>query len=309
VGQPRPLAEPLGLGPGDHAAWTLEGGEYAAAVTSYFTEGVARGERLVLVNGHGEGCLDLLGDLPERDRLLEHGQLVLPPPEETYGRLLDHDIWQQVEHVERLAALALDAGYAGLRVWADITPLTQDPQTLQRYLDYDVAIEAAFTHCPVTGLCALEASRPQPQWTRLASRHRLRRETLDSPPMAVSMYNSEARLVGEVDLSCHDELVDALSSVARATRGRLTMDLAELEFLDVGGARVLARFVAELADVGRPVDLVGAGRLTARLLTLFGVPTPPVAGAPADEPADLSSGLLSGGDGSGPAAPAEEPAP
>ncbi len=291
MGQPRPLAEPLGLGPGDHVAWTLEGGEYAAAVTSYFTEGVARGERLVLVNGHGEGCLDLLGDLPERDRLLEHGQLVLPPPEETYGRLLDHDIWQQVEHVERLAALALDAGYAGLRVWADITPLTEDPHTLQRYLDYDVAIEATFRTCPATGLCALDATRPQAHWTRLASRHSLRRGRTDSPPMAVTMYDSEARLVGEVDLSCHDELADALSSITRTTRGPLRLDLADLEFLDVGGARVLAGFVTELAEAGRPVDLVGAGRLTARLLALFGVratqaPAQASAQTPAQPPID-----------------------
>jgi len=291
VGQPHPLAEPLGLGPGDHVAWALDDGEYAGAVTSYFAEGVARREKLVFVNGHGEGCLDLLSELSERDQLLERGQLVLPPSDETYGRLLDHDIWHHVEHFERLAALAVDAGYAGLRVWADITPLTEDPHTLQRYLDYDVAIEATFRTCPATGLCALDATRPQAHWTRLASRHSLRRGRTDSPPMAVTMYDSEARLVGEVDLSCHDELADALSSITRTTRGPLRLDLADLEFLDVGGARVLAGFVTELAEAGRPVDLVGAGRLTARLLALFGVratqaPAQASAQTPAQPPID-----------------------
>jgi anti-anti-sigma factor len=188
--------------------------------------------------------------------------------------VLSGDLTGQVGLLAAEAERAVAAGFTGIRVWADVTPLTRDPALLQRFLDFELVIEKIFRERAVTGLCALDVSTAGEHWVRLASRHRLFRVWGDSPMLSVVVHDGVVQIVGEVDLGSLVELEDALDSVARTTRGTLVLDLGEVEFLDVAGARELARFVRRLVLAGREVRVAGATRgLLPEVLSLFQLPT------------------------------------
>lgn len=77
------------------------------------------------------------------------------------------------------------------------------------------------------------------------------------------------RLVGELDLSCVEELSEGLQRQV-AAGGDLTLDLSELTFIDSSGIRALFRLNAQLEDgtlilersspfVRRVMGVVGVG--------------------------------------------------
>jgi anti-anti-sigma factor len=78
-------------------------------------------------------------------------------------------------------------------------------------------------------------------------------------------------LHGEVDVTQADDLLRALVDVARETPGEVVLDLSGLRFLDVAGARALARATRLLRGADVQLRLVGAPRTPARCLALFGL--------------------------------------
>ena len=252
-------------------AWAVDGADTVRTeVCRYFTEGLERGERLVFV-GDGDGAtrLDDLVDVPDREALLDRGQLRLQSADHTYGLVLSGDLTGQAELLQAEADRALADGFTGVRVWADVTPLTRDPALLQRFLDYELVVEKTFRGRAATGLCALDVSTAGEHWVRLASRHRLSRAWADSPMISVVVHDGVVRIAGEIDMASLVELEDALDSVARTTRGALVLDLGEVEFLDVAGARELARFVRRLVLAGREVRVGATRGLLPEVLSLF----------------------------------------
>ncbi len=268
---PPSLLAPVGLAPGDHVAWPVEGpGRVRDALLPYLNEGAARGERLFFIRG-GDAESEFLAGLPECWKLLQDGRLRIQSCEEAYQQLAG-DVWEQAEHFRREAGQALAGGFTGIRVWADVTPLARDDAMLERLLDYETAVEKTFRECPATAVCALDITQAGEQWTRLASRHRLHGEWGETPALSLDLYDNVVRLAGDVAFADIEELQGVLRSVERTTTGPLVLDLAEVEFLDVAGTRALARFVQELTAAGRSVELVGAHGVPARLLALFNFP-------------------------------------
>ncbi len=76
------------------------------------------------------------------------------------------------------------------------------------------------------------------------------------------------RLTGDMDLSTARLLTAELArAAARGTRS-LIVDVSSVRFWDCSGLHALADLTAELAQAGRQVRIVGAGRATRRLIAM-----------------------------------------
>jgi anti-anti-sigma factor len=76
-------------------------------------------------------------------------------------------------------------------------------------------------------------------------------------------------LRGELDMSGVVDTEAAVKAAAQLTDGRLTIDLSELEFLDVFGARALLRVADEVLSTGRDVAIANPNRHVRRLFELI----------------------------------------
>lgn len=76
------------------------------------------------------------------------------------------------------------------------------------------------------------------------------------------------RLLGEVDMSSHEVLAEALHDLVARGSGDVVLDLGDLTFIDVGGVALLAR-VARGLGPGRRLVVRHPPRFFRRILTLL----------------------------------------
>jgi anti-anti-sigma factor len=88
---------------------------------------------------------------------------------------------------------------------------------------------------------------------------------------AVIREPTGARLMlrGELDMAGVAEAEAAVRAAAELTDGRLVIDLTELAFLDVFGARALLRMADEILSGGREVVIANPNRHVLRLFELI----------------------------------------
>ena len=76
-------------------------------------------------------------------------------------------------------------------------------------------------------------------------------------------------LRGELDMSGVVDTEAAVKAAAELTDGRLTIDLSELAFVDVFGARALLRVADEVLSAGRDMVIANPNRHVRRLFELI----------------------------------------
>ena len=263
-------ATPTGLRPGDHACWTFaDDAGFGSAARAFLDEGRQRGEQLLLVGG-AAGVQAALDGLPERDELLRSGRLEVLTTDEAYDRHRGFDATGQVGAYRARVDAALRAGHTGLRVAADVSALAAGDLADRRRLHvYEQLADDLMGSVPMTALCLYDAALGDEVIAPLGLLHPLQHHG-DAEPLAhLSGRGAHLALHGEVDADLADAVAVALFDVASATPGSAVLDLAELAFLDVAGARMLHQVVQRLADVGVQLRLVHPQRLPARVLALF----------------------------------------
>jgi anti-anti-sigma factor len=277
----RQLASPTGLRPGDHVFWTFDdASDFSAVVLPYLDEGRRLGEQLLLIGASRSALLDALASLPQRDEMLASGQLEVRSMTESVDLGRGLEPLEQVESYRSEVAAALGRGRTGLRVAADVTTLAQRGSDEPRQLRvYERLADGMTATVALTALCLFDSSLDDDVLGPLAvlhpDQHHGGREALG----CLSGRGPWLSLRGEVDSSLVDAVLRALVDVARDAPGEVVLDLADLEFLDVAGARMLASAVQLLGEVGVDLRLVRARRLVGRSLELFdladgrGVPT------------------------------------
>ena len=273
----RELHSPTGLRPGDHVCWTVadEAGLAAAAV-AFLDEGRGLGEQLLLVGTSRPALLAALEDLPGRDELLASGQLQLETTEDAYSSGTGLVPLEQVERYRAAVQAAVSGGRTGLRVAADVTALARAGLHGLRQLHvYERLADELMGQVPMTALCLYDASVGDAVLGPVAVLHPVQHLGDRQPLAHLSGRGRHLALHGEVDLTeaghVATALVDVAESVAGGVPGELVLDLADLDFLDVAGARALDGAVRELAGRGTRVRLVGARRGVRRCLDLFGL--------------------------------------
>ncbi|MGY1784403.1 MEDS domain-containing protein [Geodermatophilus sp. SYSU D00698] len=270
---PQGLGTPTGLRPGDHACWSVgDGADLAAAVVPFLEEGRRRDEQLVVVGPSRSALLAAVSGLPHRDELLAAGRLDLQTTGDSYTAAGGLTPAGQVEHYRAATRAALAGGRTGLRVAADVTELVSGGPAGRRLLHaYEQLADELMAAVPMTALCLYDASVGPEVLGPVAVLHPLQHLGDRLPLAHLSGRGPRLSLHGEVDLTEAAHVATALVDVAGDTPGELVLDLADLGFLDVAGARALAGAARELAARGIDLRPVAARRNVLRCLELFGL--------------------------------------
>jgi anti-anti-sigma factor len=272
VTAPRRLDAPTGLRPGDHVCWTFaDAADLSAAVLPFLDEGRRLDEQLLFIGASRPELLRVLAPLPTRDELLADGQLQVHGTDVVYGSGEQRSPEGRVTAYRILVAEAHQRGRTGLRVAADVTSLTRQGVGARRQLHvYEHLADAMMGTVPMTALCLYDAALGEDVLGPVTLLHPDQHS--GSEALAhLSGRGSSLSLHGEVDVTQADDLLRALVDVACDAPGEVVLDLSGLRFLDVAGARALARATRLLRGADVHLRLVGAPRTAARCLALFGL--------------------------------------
>ncbi|MGN6243908.1 MAG: MEDS domain-containing protein [Motilibacteraceae bacterium] len=275
----RGFEQVTGLVPGQHVAWAYaDRAELGQVLADFLAEGHRRNEQLRLLGTATRAeLLVLLDGLPARDELLEAGQLEVASLQRADGSFVLADPTAQVAAVAAGVAAAVSQGWSGQRVAVLNTEVGEWTLEQRARLEaYELAVDALFDRLPLTALCLYPAGagrRIGPPMVLHSLQHVPRRPGALVPQVQVRARDDVVSLVGELDMAVADEVEQVLYRVGEHLDddGELRIDLRELEFLDLHGARTLARVARRLDVDGRRLVLSGARPPAERCLELFGL--------------------------------------
>jgi MEDS: MEthanogen/methylotroph, DcmR Sensory domain len=240
------------------------------AVQEFLAGGLARGERLLCV---GERIIDSLpnGALSSAEiaALVADGTLetlTLAEAFEATGPFLAEN---QLSYYETATRRAIDAGYRGLRVIAEVSALAADPAVRPGLVTWElVADDYIARGTGFTAMCAYSGRLAAEALADVAAVHPLVHGTGDAPGFRIFFDDDRIVLAGSVDTFSADRLARVLASSPLDAVGGV-LDLRLTEFLDVAACRVLARWAGDLRDRALPLEVWNAGPLLQRMWRLL----------------------------------------
>jgi anti-anti-sigma regulatory factor len=259
---------------GDHVCWVHGGDDDAAfddAVRTFLAGGLARGERLLCV---GERVIDCVRSdsarLSDVDRLLAGGTLQLMTVADAYAATGDFSAEQQFAFYDAATRQAVAEGYAGLRVVAELSALAADDERRAELVRWEHLADRYVVQGPgMTAMCAYSDDLPDAALADVTAAHPAVRAPAGLAQFRVFFDGDALALAGSVDISDADRLARVLADSPSAPS--VLLDLSRLEFADVAGSRVIARWATELQARGVPVEIRGASRLFRRIWHVLGL--------------------------------------
>jgi anti-anti-sigma regulatory factor len=272
-------------GPADHVCWVYEDdGTFDAAAREFIAAGLARGDRLLCV---GDRVIESLRSLsPDHDvaALTACGAVETLTLADVYGapELLRSE--DQLAYYAAATRRAKDDGYLGLRVLAEVSDLVADPARRPDLVRWEHTADAyAASGSGFSAMCAYRADLARDALADVASVHPLVGAPEEVTSFRLFVDGDRIALAGSVDGCSGDRLARVLPA-AEALDGGVVLDLTALEFVDVAGCRVLARWAAGLRERSVALEITGSSALLRRmwqLLDLAVVAPVHFAGAPA----------------------------
>jgi ABC-type transporter Mla MlaB component len=210
---------------------------------------------------------------PAVDRLLADGTLRLMTVAEGYAATGRFSAERQFEFYDGATRRAVAEGYAGLRVVAELTALAADPLRRAELLRWEQLADRYVVDGPgLTAMCAYRGDLPPAALADVASAHPAASAPTGMPQFRLFFDEDRLVLSGGVDISEADRLARLLGGSPSAPA--VLLDLGRLDFVDLAGCRVIARWVGDLCARGVTVEIRGASSLFRRmwhLLDLSGV--------------------------------------
>jgi anti-anti-sigma factor len=272
VTSPGTVEVPSQILPGDHACWIYAtAGDLADTTVSFLSEGQRLGEHLLFVGGGTEAhLLDLLTGMADRDALLATGRLEVRSLFDVYARSGAINPVAQVEVLRRARDGAVAGGASGLRIAAEISGLVRGAPETQRGLHtYEREVCDLFHGPELTALCLYDAALGRSLIGPITLLHPVRRRVGEQLAVHLRSLGQGLALQGELDLVDAEDVLAALSGIAETTDSDMDLDLSELSFLDVAGARTLAVAASEFRKHGHQLRPVSARPAVRRCLDLF----------------------------------------
>ncbi|WP_051366050.1 MEDS domain-containing protein [Hamadaea tsunoensis] len=255
-----------GLSHHDHVGWVFDTpGDFRAAATRFLADGLAGGQRVLLVTGDVDGA-DLSDDFAAaRDT----GAAVVLD----VGMYRSGDPYVPVETYARAVDEALADGFTGLRVAADVTSLVRTAEDRAAFARYERLADELMIRSMFSALCAYDrAELGAAEAAELVCVHPVARRS--SVPLR--LHNSEtpgiaAVLAGDVDMHGYALLRTALDSAdLTGVDGTVTIDARDLAFIDHRGLIQLVEHVR--ARGATTVLSVGARSVIRPLAQLLRLP-------------------------------------
>jgi DcmR-like sensory protein len=244
------------MGPHDHIGWIFSGpGEFAALADPFLAEGAARNERLMYVAEDPD--IAAFGRWTEA---LPPGTLTAATVSEVYGESGIVDAAKQRATFAQALAEALAAGYRGIRVAADNTPLVLDRERIDAWMRWEIVADHFMSENPVTGLCAFDKSRIDVNTlSHLATVHPVWPAESDQPPFRLFSNDSALWLEGEVNSFALGQARLALDNLPPKTS--VVVDLTNTATVSNDALSALR----QLCETGVAVTVRGATEIVRRL--------------------------------------------
>ena len=234
--------------PHDHIGWVFQGeAGFEELACPFLAEGAARGEMLMYIAESPRPAT--AARLRDRygSRVIKIARIA-----DVYGvsGMIDPAV-QRATFAGALAG-ALAAGFSGIRVAADNTPLVADEARLEAWIRWEHVADRFMADNPVTGLCAFDGRRVDVNRLRhLATLHPL--SAASDPEPQFRMYSDGASLCleGHVDSFAVAQIPVALDALPRDTR--VLIDLSAVTLM----SRATLTGLRRLAGRGVPVTVRG----------------------------------------------------
>ncbi|MEV1119448.1 MEDS domain-containing protein [Actinosynnema sp. NPDC049800] len=269
------------LGRHDHVCWSYDDrADVGLRVAEFLLDGLTRGQQVLYV-GHGdaEGLVDAVHRVDGIEAALATGAARVTSLDALYpgGGLVDPEV--QLRAYSAATEQAVAAGYRGLRVAAEATPLVRGRAQLTAFLHYEHLVDQYMAGHPFSALCAYDRTRLSEQaLEQLASVH----PSANLPGVGFRLHASarpghSAELSGEIDMFNREVLEQVLDRARPPTRdGRLVLDGSDLTFIDHRGLIGLDEYARSRGTtLVLRTEFPGAARI-AGLLDLPGVRVEPV---------------------------------
>ncbi len=245
----------LGLGVHDHVCWRYTApDEFRERAREFLADGLAQGLQVwyVAPGAASDLAQDLRG-VDELDAGLRTGAARVVSLNATYpvGAVVEPDA--QVRAYAEATDAALAAGFAGLRVAADCTPLVRTPQQLAAFAHYEHRIDHYMADRPFSAVCAYSTAEVGDEaFAQLACMHPGTNSRLPGFRLHGAGRHLAA-LGGELDPDNEELFALALErSDLRPQDGLLVVDASGLDFVD---HRALVRLSAHATGLGATVVL------------------------------------------------------
>ena len=247
VSGPWVVSSPTGRSPGDHVCWPFRHHEdLVAGARAYLAEGLARDERVAYVSDRPldelrhdlDGVADLEGHL-------ERGQLLLVPFDTLPATNPSVRPAAELPVLAAMTAEALEAGYGGLRLFANGSVRAQKPARRAQHVRYEHLLDRFCLARPVTMMCAYDRSvLGDTAVAELACVHRLASGEL-SPFHLSAAPRADLALAGSADTFSAAHLMTALERVGVPALGKHgKVDISALEFVDHRALLALDQYLA-----------------------------------------------------------------
>lgn len=267
------LDRPADVERGDHVCWAYDDdAAFEDAALRFLAEGLARGDRLLWV---GDGAEDRLrrssGPLADVDGLTARGALRIVSVAEGYDTAGALTPERQFAFYDAATRRAIDEGFHGLRVVAEITALAAAETQRAQLLRWEHLADDYVAHGPgFTALCAYRRDLlPADAVADVVSVHPLAHAGGPTGGFRLWFDDGALRLGGDVDAFTADRLGRLLGTTHVAAR-EVILDLAEVAFIDLAGVRAIASWARALTRRDRRLVLRGASRLFHRMWELLG---------------------------------------
>ncbi len=251
----------------DHVCWIYEDDDdFAQAARRYLEEGLARGERLMWI-GEGDGAVlrTPAGPLADLDDLRARGVLQVLDVRAGYEGSGGFGPDEQFAFYDAATRAAIEDGYRGLRVVADVSVLAADPERRPDLVRWEhLADEYIASGSGMVALCAYRSDLGADALDDGASVHPVVRSAGSGPPFRLWFDGDTLAVAGALDTFAADRL-DRVLTGSHVDGPVVTLDLSRVEFVDVGGCRALARWARYLQDRSARLELVGSSRVLKRM--------------------------------------------
>jgi anti-anti-sigma regulatory factor len=264
-----PVESPRGFGLQDHLCWVHgDGWDHRPRLTGFFSEGLERGLQVAYL---GAGNVAELREY--LDRLIDVGPLL---PREALRIISFDEIYRAGEPVvpaevmKKYAAAtqeALDGGYRGLRISADVTDLVRAPEQQDAFARFEFLLERYSARHPLSALCEYRLELGDAV-TQFACMHAAVPAGL-TPFQVFACDDGAVGLLGEFDAACQAAFNRALQSIQPAPGdSRLTFDMSAVRFMDHRALLALDSY-AQKCPV--PVVVRSMPRVVRRVARLLGL--------------------------------------